>query len=193
MRYIFGILRSHWNETCQSVDCITLSPTNMRSPTENVILMHFHPEWFITAINDFIREYKCSNHKIYQTPIPWVQSVVLIQYALSKLAYFRGQNNFPRLYRFIDDLLSAYFTNFFKSTIGDQLWQRPKDDRYHEGEDTKICFSLIEDILTGDQNKARLKVLVLLKRTLYKLSRTTMTYTEIWTCLNSVMFNREII
>jgi hypothetical protein len=39
---------------------------------------------------------------------------VLIQYALGKLVYFRGQKNFPGLYRFIDDFLSAYFTKFFK-------------------------------------------------------------------------------
>jgi hypothetical protein len=58
--------------------------------------------------------------------------------------------------------------------------------------DTMICFSLIKDMLSGDR-KARSKVLVLFKRTLYKLSRMTMTYTEIQTCLNSVTFNREII
>jgi hypothetical protein len=47
---------------------------------------------------------------------------------------------------------------------------------------TMISFSSIEDMLTGDQ-KARLKVLVLFKRTLYKLSRMTMTYTKIQTRL----------
>ena len=48
--------------------------------------------------------------------------------------------------------------------------------------DTMISFSSIKDMLTGDQ-KTRLKVLVLFKRTLYKLSRMTMTYTKIWTRL----------
>jgi hypothetical protein len=50
-----------------------------------------------------------------------VQSVVVIQYALGKLVYFRGQNNFPGIYRFIDNFLSAYFTKFSNYTIGDQL------------------------------------------------------------------------
>jgi hypothetical protein len=46
--------------------------------------------------------------------------------------------------------------------------------------DTIISFSSIEDMLTGDW-KTMFKVLVLFKRTLYKLSRMTMTYTKIWT------------
>jgi hypothetical protein len=37
---------------------------------------------------------------------------VVIQYALGKLVYLRGHNNFPGIYRFIDDFLSAYFTYF---------------------------------------------------------------------------------
>ncbi len=102
--------------------------------TSWIILMHFLPECFITAMNKFICAHECSNHKIYQTPIPWVQSVVVIQYALGKLVYFRGQDNFPGLYRFIDDFLSAYFTKFFNYTIRDQLRQRCKDDIYDEGE-----------------------------------------------------------
>jgi hypothetical protein len=72
-------------------------------------------------MNEFIREYKCRNHRIDQTPIPWVKSVVVIQYTLGKLVYFRGQNNFPRIYRFMDKFLSAYFMKFFNYTIGDQL------------------------------------------------------------------------
>jgi hypothetical protein len=72
-------------------------------------------------MNEFIREYKCGNHRIDQTPIPLIQSVVVIQYLLGKLVYFRGQNNTPGLYRFIDDFLSAYITKFFNYTIGDQL------------------------------------------------------------------------
>jgi hypothetical protein len=46
-------------------------------------------------MNDFINEYKLSNHheyklsnhQNYQTLIPWVQSVVLIQYELSREVY----------------------------------------------------------------------------------------------------------
>ena len=48
--------------------------------------------------------------------------------------------------------------------------------------DTMISFSSIEDMLTGDQ-KAMFKVLVLFKRTLYKFSRMTMTYTKIQSLL----------
>jgi hypothetical protein len=72
-------------------------------------------------VNEFIHEYERGKDKADQTPIPWVQSVVVIQYALGKPVYFRGQNNFPRIYRFIDDFLSAYFTKFLNYTIGDQL------------------------------------------------------------------------
>jgi hypothetical protein len=82
-----------------------------------IILMHFLSGSFITAVNEFIREYKCGNSRIDQTPITWVQSVVFIQYALGKLVYFRGQNNFPGLYRFIINFLSAYVTKFFNYTI----------------------------------------------------------------------------
>jgi hypothetical protein len=95
--------------------------------------MHFVSESFINAMNKFIHEYECSKGKIDQTPIPWVQSVVIIQYVLGKLVYFRGQNNFPGIYRFIDDFLSAYFTKFLNYTIGDQLQQRPEDDKYDDG------------------------------------------------------------
>jgi hypothetical protein len=83
--------------------------------------MHFASESFINAVNEFIHEYKCLKGKIDQTPIPWVQSVVVIKYALGKLVYFRGQNNFPRINRFIHDFLAAYFTKFLNYTIGDQL------------------------------------------------------------------------
>jgi hypothetical protein len=48
--------------------------------------------------------------------------------------------------------------------------------------DTMISFSSIENMLTGDQ-KTMFKVLVVFKRPLYKLSRMTTTYTEIWTRL----------
>jgi hypothetical protein len=96
------------------------------------ILMHFVSESFINAMNEFIHEYECGKGKIDLTPIPWVQSIVVIQYALGKLVYFRGQNNFPRIYRFIDDFLSAYFTKFLNYTIGDQLQQRPEDDKYDD-------------------------------------------------------------
>jgi hypothetical protein len=34
----------------------------------------------------------------------------------------------------MDKFLSAYFTKFFNYTIGDQLWQRPEDDEYNNGE-----------------------------------------------------------
>jgi hypothetical protein len=44
--------------------------------------------------------------------------------------------------------------------------------------DTMISFSSIKDLLTGDW-KTMFKVLF--KRTLYKVSRMTMTYTNIWT------------
>ncbi len=81
--------------------------------TLRIILMHCLRECFIITMNDFICEYKCSNHKIYQTPIPWVQSVVLIQYALGKLVYFKGQNNFHKLYRFINEFfVSILHENF---------------------------------------------------------------------------------
>jgi hypothetical protein len=46
--------------------------------------------------------------------------------------------------------------------------------------ETILSFSSIQDMSTGDWKK-RLKVLVLFKWTLYKLSRMTMTYTKIWT------------
>ncbi len=110
--------------------CHYMSPRS----TSQIILMHFLPECFITAVNKFIHAHEHSNHIIYQTPIPCVQSVVVIQYVLGKLVYFRGQDNFPRLYRFINDFLSSYFTKFFNYTIRDQLRQRHEDDRYDKGE-----------------------------------------------------------
>jgi hypothetical protein len=48
--------------------------------------------------------------------------------------------------------------------------------------DTMISFSSIKDMLTGDR-KMMFKVLGLFKRTLYKLSRMTTTYTKIQTRL----------
>jgi hypothetical protein len=96
--------------------------------------MHFVSKSFINAVNEFIHEYERGIGKNDQTPIPWVQSVVVIQYGLGKLVYFRGQNNFPGIYRFIDDFLSAYFTKFLNYTIEDQLQQRPEDDKYDDGE-----------------------------------------------------------
>jgi hypothetical protein len=131
-------------------------------------------------MNDFIHEYECSNGKIDQTSISWVLSVVVIQYALGKLVYFRGQNNFPGIYRFIDDFLSAYLTKFLNYTIRDSCDRDWRMINMMTVRDTMISFSSIKDMLTGDR-KTMFKVLVLFKRTLYKLSRMTTTYTKIWT------------
>jgi hypothetical protein len=148
--------------------------------TLRIILTHFLSESVITAVNEFICEYECRTVQFLRLQSHGSKVLCSSNTCLANWYTSGAKISFLD---YTDSLMTfcQHTSQSFSTTPLETSYDR--DKRMIDMmtvRDTMISFSLINDMLTGDQ-KMRLKVLVLFKRTFYKLSRMTTTYTEIWT------------